>query len=404
MMTSDEIDERFCDQSWFRTNVTREIAEAIARTARGRVFASSSSLPRTVVAWVCDTDASAAVQSTVTGLPVVRRVLIRCTEPAVDLWKADGVVGPARSSLPAALQSLGYPLLSIAIDDAWTAVKENDCDALRRALDRQSVNVPLWPYTLDSALVTASRDNKKVALVTMLVEELGADVHQAALLLGSSPLALAAQNGAMDVVDVLLRNGALHTASRSVHFGGYTPLHFAAHRNDVRMAQRLLESGGASFTLAAKTNENAFTPFLLAAHVESAAMVDFLLSRNPQAIADRGRWHRNVFEVTDNAEILCAIARKADLFCRIGGRFPVDIAKNAEAHAVLVERHHQFERRVVAEIAIGLAGKELPVLLVTTICALLPKHWKFQPGEAVAWEIAKKVKDCATETKARTSK
>ncbi|CAH0047582.1 unnamed protein product [Clonostachys solani] len=161
-------------------------------------------------------------------------------------------------------------------------------------------------------------------------------------IVGDSPLALAASNGHLEVVRVLLEHEAtVATTDRHQR----TPLHFAAVLGNVEMARLLLDKGAD----AVAQDASGYTPLLCSAKRNHSELVKLLLSRGASVgSADQAGvtslMHASGLGHVETIRVL--LERGADVSAKSEGGTPLSFASedgHVEATRILLDRGADIE-------------------------------------------------------------
>ena len=130
--------------------------------------------------------------------------------------------------------------------------------------------------------VAASNDNVEAAKI--LISH-GAKIDTRDTINNDTALIYGIRDGKFGVAEYLLDAGADHSLTDK---RGFAPLHVAVARNDVRVAQCLLDHGAA---INVRTQSEGKTPLMIAAAAGFAEMVEMLLSRgaDPSIVDSAGK-------------------------------------------------------------------------------------------------------------------
>ena len=146
------------------------------------------------------------------------------------------------------------------------AADSERCQGLGKRLRAEKAQISAIEVSL--ALFSAADDNCTGLAIELLDGGASVDARDR---FGARPLSHAAQNGHLEMVDLLLARGAPINAR---NLSGATALYFAAERNRVAVAQRLIERG-ADVKL---TGRSGISPVAAAAYAGSDAIVEMLLA------------------------------------------------------------------------------------------------------------------------------
>ena len=163
-----------------------------------------------------------------------------------------------------------------------------------------------------------------------------------------------------------------------------TPLHVAVQLGNRHAAQRLLEAGAR----VDRRDLTARTPLLYAVQRNDAALVTLLAAYGANVDGEQraAPLHAAVRAHAPNA-LLALLAAGADKYvrdAREGNAMQIAATVHASAVTRVLQQH---EARVVVDIAVGLAAKQLPALVLLAIADWLMVR-SFAPSDVILWDIA----------------
>lgn len=183
--------------------------------------------------------------------------------------------------------------------DFFRAVQMDDASTVRtllRVVDPNGLN----PVGGEPALVLAAREGA-MNVLTVLLAHPGVRVDAAAMN-GNTALMMAAYKHNGPAVEALLAKGA------AVNRPGWTPLHYAAASGDDAIARLLLQHG-AKVDAVSPPGSGAFTPLMMAAREGHEATALFLIDAgaNPRLRNSEGLDAAQIAERGDHKSIAAAI-------------------------------------------------------------------------------------------------
>lgn len=216
----------------------------------------------------------------------------------LDFGFGFGVSG-ALAAAPAQVNEQVNAQVSAQLNDFFRAVQMDDARTVRTLLGTVDPN-GLNPVGGEPALVLAAREGSMDVLQVLLAQP-GIQVDAAAMN-GNTALMMAAYKRNRPAVEALLAKGA------AVNRPGWTPLHYAAASGDDAIAGLLL-AHGARVDAASPPASGAYTPLMMAAregHEDSAL---FLLDHgaNPLLKNSEGLTAARIAERADHKGIAAAI-------------------------------------------------------------------------------------------------
>ena len=170
---------------------------------------------------------------------------------------------------------------------------------------------------------------------------------------GATPLYIASQEGHLNVVEALLRAGALPNKARTSD--GNTPLYIASHGGHLNVVEALLRAGA----LPNSAPNNGVTPLLIAAHQGHLKIIDILIREGADLITDSILWDNVLSIVLRNSDkskdekilVVRHLLRKSALFRQI----TFDTAKrtaigtgNHEAYAFIFQAEIQAKSKAIS--------------------------------------------------------
>ncbi len=207
-----------------------------------------------------------------------------------------------RSILLAA--ALAAPALAMAdpTSDFFRAVQMDDAGTVRSLLGKVDPNQPN-PVGGEPALVLAVREGA-MQVVDALLRNPGTQVDAPALN-GNTALMMAAYKRNKPAAEALIAKGA------AVNRPGWTPLHYAAASGDSDIA-RLLLAHGARIDAQSPPASGKFTPLMMAAREGHEDTAVFLLGQgaDPQLKNGEGLTAAGIARKADHAGIAAALEKK----------------------------------------------------------------------------------------------
>lgn len=207
-----------------------------------------------------------------------------------------------RSILLAA--ALAAPALAMAdpTSDFFRAVQMDDAGTVRSLLGKVDPNQPN-PVGGEPALVLAVREGA-MQVVDALLRNPGTQVDAPALN-GNTALMMAAYKRNKPAAEALIAKGA------AVNRPGWTPLHYAAASGDSDIA-RLLLAHGARVDAQSPPASGKFTPLMMAAREGHEDTAVFLLGQgaDPQLKNGEGLTAAGIARKADHAGIAAALEKK----------------------------------------------------------------------------------------------
>lgn len=288
------------------------------------------------------------------------------------------------------------------------AVQRRDADALWRGIDayrNQAGDRALVPPTTLNALLRSAVLHDAPACVTVLATRCGADINAVGDFMQRSLLWQAAARS-VELVDAVLRGGAVDIDAMSPSGEYGTALMCAARAGNCETVQRLLEAG-ANANLATPGARDTALIACVKMH-DRPAVVRLLIERGGARVndadargmtplhwaADLGRPRSARLLLLHHAD--CAAKNEQQLT-------PLDIAKRFRRPddpvvALLTVHPRQGIRDLIFRICVGLHELELPVLVLCEIvehAAAESRLAMFLPKYHTLWACAKKIRHAA---------
>lgn len=128
----------------------------------------------------------------------------------------------------------------------------------------------------------------------------------------ATPLIVAIQHGKIDAVEYLISKGAEGDESLK---DGYTALHCAVHRGDLKLVQTLLERSPKAQTTINKATQEGITPLMLVCRMGSQQLVEYLLKlgADPKLVAKNGTTALEIVVRKDHFEMCKLLAPRSML-------------------------------------------------------------------------------------------